>query len=378
VDVGDTTRLLSYERPGVGPMLASVHPIVGIPWKLLVEFPSGEVLAPAQRFLRQLIVIAVIVVLVGLLGAWVLSRHITVPLFELTGAAEAVAAGDYSRVVAPGGGRSDELGRLADAFTAMATRVNENRQRLEERVRERTAELQERNEELEAFSYSISHDLRAPLRAMQGFSRALLEDYGDKLDDKGREFAERVVAGARGLDQLIQDLLAYSRVSRAELRLGPVDLGRVMGLATRQVETEMRARGARLKIEEPLGAVWGHDATLAQVIANLLGNAIKFVAPERTPELVARAETRNGRVRLWVEDNGIGIDPQHHERIFRVFERLHGSDDYPGTGIGLAIVRKGVERMGGRAGVESQLGQGSRFWIELPGAEQQVQLETAG
>jgi signal transduction histidine kinase len=378
VDVGDTARLLSYERPGAGPVLAAAHPIVGLPWKVLVEFPSGEVLAPARRFLGQLIVIAVIVVLIGLLGAWVLSRHITVPLSELTGAAEKIAAGDYSHVTAPGAGRADELGRLADAFTAMATKVNESRQQLEERVRERTAELQERNEELEAFSYSISHDLRAPLRAMQGFSRALLEDYGDRLDPKGREFAERVVAGARGLDQLIQDLLAYSRVSRAELRLGPVDLGRVMGLATRQVETEMRARGARLKIEEPLGAVWGQDATLAQVVANLLGNAIKFVAPDRTPELVVRAETRNGRVRLWVEDNGIGIDPQHHERIFRVFERLHGGEDYPGTGIGLAIVRKGVERMGGRAGVESQLGQGSRFWIELPGADQQVRLETAG
>jgi signal transduction histidine kinase len=171
------------------------------------------------------------------------------------------------------------------------------------------------------------------------------------------------------MDQLIQDLLAYSRVSREDLRLGYVDLTRVTRQAAVQLQEEIAARGASLLVDEPLPAVVGHEGTLAQVVANLLGNAVKFVPPGTAPELRVRAERRDGRVRLWFEDNGIGIAPEHHERIFRVFERLHGVEQYPGTGIGLAIVRKGMERMGGRAGVESKPGAGSRFWIELPAVE---------
>ena len=119
---------------------------------------------------------------------------------------------------------------------------------------------------------------------------------------------------------------------------------------------------------EPLPTVLGHGTTLAQVFANLVGNAVKFVPAGRVPEVVIRAQPNGDRVRVWVEDNGIGIAPEHHERIFRVFERLHRAEDYPGTGIGLAIVRKGVERMGGAVGLESALGSGSKFWIELPRA----------
>ncbi|HYR30421.1 MAG TPA: ATP-binding protein, partial [Gemmatimonadales bacterium] len=265
--------------------------------------------------------------------------------------------------------RGDELGRLAAAFDTMVQRVGEAQQRLEDRVQARTAELQERNEELEAFAYSISHDLRAPLRAMGGFSQALLEDYGERLDATGRQYAERVVAGASTMDQLIRDLLSYSRITRSELRLAPLDLHHAMQSATEQVADEVAARHARVVVDEPLPAVVGHDTTLAQVLANLLGNAVKFVPVERTPEVHVRAELRDGRVRVWVEDNGIGVAPEHHERIFRVFERLNPAEDYPGTGIGLAIVRKGVERMGGRVGVEAQPGGGSRFWIELSQAE---------
>ena len=171
--------------------------------------------------------------------------------------------------------------------------MHEAQRRLEEKVRERTAELRDRNEELEAFGYTISHDLRAPLRAMFGFSHALLEDYGDRLDPKGREYAERIVTGAGAMDQLIQDLLAYSRVTRAELNLGRVDLSRVLREATTQLQAELRSRGARVRVDEPLPAVLGHEATLAQVVANLLSNGIKFVAPDRSPELRIRAREQS-------------------------------------------------------------------------------------
>src|SRR6266700_4195543 len=207
---------------------------------------------------------------------------------------------------------------------------------------------------------------RAPLRAMQGFSLALLEDYGDRLDAAGRRYAERVITAARTMDRLIDDLLAYSRLARAELRLVPLDLGRLMRSSLDQLDGEVQGREARITVAEPLPAVVGHGATLAQVFVNLIANAIKFVPTGRAPEVLVRAEPQGQRVRVWVEDNGIGIAAEHHERIFRVFERLHRAEDYPGTGIGLAIVRKGVERMGGRVGLESALGSGSKFWIDLP------------
>jgi PAS domain S-box-containing protein len=243
-------------------------------------------------------------------------------------------------------------------------RLNES---LERRVEERTEQLEEANKSLEAFTYTVSHDLRAPLRGIQGFSEALLEDFGDRLDDSGREYAGRIVSAASRMEGLIQDLLTYSRLSRTQIDRQRVDLGSAVAEAWEQIR-ETSPPGTRLEVEEPLPEVSGHRSTLVQVLANLLGNAVKFVPSGATPEVRVRAEDRDGRARVWIEDHGIGVDPEHQERIFNVFERLHGGESYPGTGIGLAIVRKGMERMGGRTGVESQVGEGARFWIELPRA----------
>ena len=225
------------------------------------------------------------------------------------------------------------------------------------------------NQELDAFSYSISHDLRAPLRAMQGFSEALLEDYGERLDATGHDYANRIVAGSRQMDVLIQDLLAYSRLVRAEVSLDPVSLETVVDEARGALELEVKERGGEIVVDRPLGRVLAHRAVLGQIVTNLLGNAVKFTRPDAPPRVRVRGERGHGRVRLWVEDNGIGIAPEHHERIFRAFERLHGMQQYPGTGIGLAIVQKGATRLGGQAGVESEPGAGSRFWVELAEAE---------
>lgn len=240
----------------------------------------------------------------------------------------------------------------------------------EERVAQRTAELRDVNAELQSFSYSVSHDLRAPLRAIQGFAEALLEDHGSQLDETGLNYARRLSGAAARLDGLIQDLLAYSRITREEVKLSGVPLDAVLSDALSQIEAQLRERHADVSVEKPLPRVRGHRSTLIQVTANLLSNAVKFVAPGVEPRVRVQAERHEGAVRLWVADNGIGIAPEHQERIFRVFERLHGIESYPGTGIGLAIVRKGVERIGGQVGVESRPGEGSRFWIQLPGSEE--------
>lgn len=228
-------------------------------------------------------------------------------------------------------------------------------------------QLRQINAELEGFAYMVAHDLRAPLRGMQGFAEALVEDYRDKLDDTGIKYAEHIGSSARRMDDLIRDLLDYSRLSRTEVQLSEVPLCQAVAAARQQTEANLAQKGGELIVEEPLPTVQAHFAILVQIIANLLDNGAKFVAPGVAPKLRIRAERRARRHRLWIEDNGIGIAEQFQQRIFRVFERLHGQETYPGTGIGLAIVRKGAERMGAEVGVESAPGEGARFWIDFPG-----------
>ncbi|HZE96884.1 MAG TPA: PAS domain S-box protein [Planctomycetota bacterium] len=241
-------------------------------------------------------------------------------------------------------------------------RLNTN---LEARVKERTGQLTEALEEQEQFAYSVSHDLRAPLRAMSGFSQALYEDYASVLDGMGREYAKRIMDASERMDALIKDLLAYSRLSRAEIRLEKVDPGKLVADVLGQLEVERLERRAVVEVQEPLLPVKGNALTLTQVILNLVGNAFKFVGKDVAPRLRIRTEERGGRVRIWFEDNGIGILPTHQDRIFRIFERLNRQEHYPGTGIGLAMVRKAMSRMDGSCGVESDGLSGSRFWVDL-------------
>lgn len=242
-------------------------------------------------------------------------------------------------------------------------RLNET---LEQQVENRTRQWQEATAEMEAFTYSVSHDLRAPLRTMQGFAQALLEDYGDQLDTDGHTYLQYVIEGALQMDTLISDLLAYSRLGRVEVDLQPVDLNTTIDDALRTLTSEIQARHAQIEVAARLPEVLAHRSTLSQVITNLISNAIKFVPADTEPRIKIWAESEASRIRVWIEDNGIGIAPEHQDRIFRVFERLHGIEAYPGTGVGLAIVCKGMSRMGGTSGVVSQFGAGSRFWIALP------------
>lgn len=270
--------------------------------------------------------------------------------------------------------RSRAAFRLAELERAQSE-IRGLNETLEQRVEQRTAELASANQALEAFAYSVSHDLRAPLRGIQGFSQALLEDYGDRLDGTGHEYARRIAGAAERMDLLIQDMLSYSRLSRAEIELAPVSLESAVQEALAEISLPLRQRQGTAEVAGDLPPVLAHRPTLVQVLTNLLGNAVLYTAPGVAPRIRVRGEAREaheegtGCERLWVEDNGLGIASEHHARIFQVFERLHGNETYPGTGIGLAIVQKGMERMGGTAGVESAPGAGSRFWIELKRSE---------
>jgi len=254
--------------------------------------------------------------------------------------------------------RTEEELRRAQA--QLADRANQ----LEQAVSERTQELTATNKQMEAFVYSIAHDLRAPLRAMQGFSAMLVEEAGAALSEDGRDFANRINRSAQFMDALLSDLLAFSRISQQRIELESVNLETVVQFALSRLEKEIEEKNACVEILGPWPTVLAHEPTLGQVLFNLVSNVLKFVAPDVRPLVRVRAEEQAGLVRVWVEDNGIGIAPEHQEQIFRLFIRLHG-ETYGGTGIGLAIVQKGVERMGGRVGLESTPGEGSRFWFEL-------------
>jgi PAS domain S-box-containing protein len=237
---------------------------------------------------------------------------------------------------------------------------------LERRIKERTAALQESHSELESFCYSVSHDLRAPLRSMQGFSHALIEDHADKLNPEGQDFAKRILSAAEHMDGLLADVLTYSRLSRQELKPEAVNIDEIIEDARIHLLDQIKTKAADLQVATCGRKVVAHRAVLELMIVNLLDNALKFVAADRAPKISVNCERRGQMVRLWVRDNGIGIAAEHQHKIFRIFERLHGVETYPGTGIGLALVQKAAERMNGAVGLESTPGEGSSFWIELP------------
>jgi len=233
---------------------------------------------------------------------------------------------------------------------------------LERKVTERTARLHETVVELEALSYTIVHDMRAPLRCMQNFSQLIIEECDAQLNATGKDYLRRIVSAAQRMDRLILDVLSYSRLARGEVQLVEVNFEQVLrGII--ESYPPFQAPNATIYIDGPLPNVTGNEGLLTQCIANLLGNAVKFVAPEVHPRVKIRVEESGGMARFWFEDNGVGIPADSHEKVFGVFERLN--QNYEGTGIGLAIVRKAAERMGGKVGVESEVGKGSRFWLQL-------------
>ena len=258
--------------------------------------------------------------------------------------------------------RTTELKRSNEALDMATHKLMDNAKDLEHVISQRTLALQEIVSSLEQFCYTIAHDLRAPLRTMHGFSSALLEDFAASLHPTAVDYARRIVRAAARMDDQIRALLAYGRLNSADMPLTTTNLGTLLT----EVSQSEEFRAARISIRQPIPLVLANPTALRQVLDNLIGNAVKFVAPGVSPEVRISAQEAAGWVRLTIQDNGIGIDPKYHQRIFRVFERV-STHDYPGTGIGLAIVQKGVDRMGGRVGVESLPGHGSRFWVDLRG-----------
>jgi PAS domain S-box-containing protein len=252
------------------------------------------------------------------------------------------------------------------ALAQAAEELAESRRELEARVDQRTASLRDAVAQMEEFSYTVSHDLRAPLRSMSTRCAVLMEDFGDLLEQEpeAMESVRHLSENCARLDRMIRDILAYGRIARNELVFSPQSLDR-LARDTISLYPALQPPNAEIEVGE-LGSVMGHEPSIVQIVSNLLINAVKFVAPGVKPVVKIWSEPAGSRLRLWIEDNGIGIDPAYQGRLFNMFERIHPNLPYEGTGVGLAIVRKAADRMGGAVGVESDGTHGSKFWVVLP------------
>ena len=297
-------------------------------------------------------------------------RTRTIPVIMLS-----ARAGEESRVEGLDAGADDylvkpfsarELLARVRSQLEMARLRRQHEEKLERTVEQRTLKLRETVQELESYSYSISHDMRAPLRAIQAYGQVLLDELGPRLDDSNRRYLNRIMAASNRMDKLITDVLSYSRLARGEIVL---KLDHLVEEITYQYPT---LQAADIKTSDHLGSVIAAEALLSQAIANLLTNAAKFVVPGNKPHIKIWSEDSmldaTPALKLFVRDHGIGIAPENQQRIFGIFNRVHTEKQYEGTGIGLSIVKKAVQRMNGQVGLISALGQGSTFWLQLPKA----------
>jgi signal transduction histidine kinase len=232
----------------------------------------------------------------------------------------------------------------------------------------KTRQLRNKSDQMEELCYAVAHDLRAPLRSIAGFCGTLSDTAGGKLDDHEKEYLRRICGSVKRMTTLTGDLLDFAKIQSNDLASQPVDLTTVARATVEFCGDEIKNACAKVVLREPLGKVLGNHDGLMQVLRNLLANAITYGAEGRPTEVQVFSQFNQSRVRLCVQDNGIGIAPEHTGKLFRMFERL-AVKKREGTGLGLAIVKSGIERMGGKVGVESTLGQGSTFWVELPSAE---------
>jgi signal transduction histidine kinase len=361
-----TLQVTHYIRDG-NSVMALGRPINGTPLFVIVEFPDQALLAQANRFLRRMILIGIVLFVIGLGGAFALSRNITRPLHSLTEAASAISSGEYSRQVHIGG--NDELGKLAGAFNTMAVQVRDSQRALEQRVQERTSQLEVANKELESFSYSVSHDLRAPLRAIDGFSRILNEDYAAQLPQEAQRYLDLIRSNAKQMGRLVDDLLNFSRLGRQALQkqsVRPADLARQV---LDELQSEQQGRKVNISIGE-LPVIQADPSLLKQVYVNLLSNALKYTRVRDEAEIEVGATNANGNggdTVYYVRDNGAGFDMQYANKLFGVFQRLHRAEEFEGTGVGLAIVQRIVQRHGGRVWAEAEVNQGATFSFTLHG-----------
>jgi len=357
-------------------------------WGIVTKIDSSEVYAIVTKLKVQAAELGIIILLFCAAAAFAISRSITEPIKALQQGTEVIGSGNLDYKV--GIQKNDEIGQLSRAIDRMAgnlknitasrddldrevverkkaeDEVRKLNEDLERRVVQRTEELTASNKELEAFSYSVSHDLRAPLRHVQGFVEMLGKNAGDKLDEKGRRYLDTISRAASQMGTLIDDLLTFSRMGRSELHLSWIDLETLFGSVIEEMREDIRGRDIAWKVGH-LPKVRGDVSMLRLVAVNLLSNAVKFTGKRDIAEIeIGSRSEGEGEFVIYVKDNGVGFDMQYVDKLFGVFQRLHKAEEFDGTGIGLANIRRIISRHGGRTWAESAPGEGATVYFTLP------------
>jgi signal transduction histidine kinase len=361
-DTLDIHQTVTYVRPERGRVMASAMPISGTKWVILVELSQALVMEAVNHFLYWIIIPGGILILIGMLIAWLISRNFTRPLVRLNEATTAIANGDYSSPVPVD--RRDELGQLAVAFNAMALQVSQAQHFLELQVQIRTEELETANKELEAFSYSVSHDLRAPLRAVSGYAMILKEDYEDTFDAEARRITGNILSNVKMMGRLIDDLIAFSRLGKREVTRRNID----MKALAESCVTELLAIWPEEKFSIVIGDLpvrTGDEDLVKQVWLNLIGNAFKYSSQIAEPLIEIGGYNGPAGDVYFVRDNGAGFDMKYADKLFKVFQRLHSQEEFEGTGVGLALVKRIIDKHKGKIWAEASPGKGASFYFTL-------------
>jgi signal transduction histidine kinase len=332
-------------------------------------------LSDLKKILKGYLMVAAMVLFAGLLAAvvfsFILQKAISRRLLSLVGKTkEVIETGNFSVRVTSGD--EDEIGILSKEFNELMVQIDEMQKSLKEanadlekRVEQRTVELETANRELESFSYSVSHDLKAPLRAINGFTEMLVKKYADKIDDKGKEMAGVIVANSKKMGQLIEDLLEFSRIGRKEMVMTAISMDEIVQQVLADAQNTNKDRNIEVK-KEKLPDAKGDRNLLTQVWTNLISNAFKYTSHKEKAVIAIGSYDKDDEHVYFIKDNGAGFDMKYQDKLFKVFQRLHGSDEFEGTGVGLANVNRIVTRHGGRVWAEAKVNEGATFYFTLP------------
>jgi signal transduction histidine kinase len=356
-DAADSTSLRRFEAQLSSRLLILQQESLADAFRL-TDFSTERITDAQERLVAVILAGLGLIAMSTGLAAWVINRGVLAPIGRLEQATREVSAGNWNYeldIVS-----NDEIGEMSRNFVAMTHSLRLSFAQVERN----NHELAALNKEIEAFSYSVSHDLRGPLRSMDGFSLALLEDYGDKLDDEARDSLERIRAASQRMGRLIDELLGLSRVTRAELTLRPVNLSEIAQEIADSLDQQNPTRHVEWAIQENI--VVQADKPLMQIaLQNLLENAWKFTAKVDKPVIRVGTVERHGKQECFVADNGVGFDMAYADRLFGAFQRLHHESEFPGTGIGLAIVHRIFRRHEGKIWAQAQPGLGATFFFQL-------------